>query len=224
MLKLIVEKGNSATSNKLRMEKLPELKLLSEVLKELGRSDDIVSSLSGAVATSLASNDDDLRIQLRDAVLATKSDEDAFQWLKDTLTAESEMENAASRVDDWQIWKALLNLKSCQSTDTRDNDLNTLSQAQDLARRHCNADKVSRGPRLADFELQCRQTADKTRLKEAFMNYFERYSRTEFVVDDLQRNLGALDDAAFQEVRAAIARIVTPKDIVDLMENVSDNV
>jgi len=99
------------------MEKLPEMKLLLHILKDQKKYDDIVTVLSGSKAKSIAGDDDDMAIAFQEAILATKNGAESLAWLKDFLETTSNADNASSRIDDWQVWKALLVLEGDRTKD-----------------------------------------------------------------------------------------------------------
>jgi len=195
--------------------------------------------MAGPKAKQIADDDDDVAMALHEAILATKSGPESVAWLKDFLNTISRSENAASRVDDWQIWKALLVLESNRTKDVDEwkrqaieqsgyfsqaNKHRNSAEAKSIAQTYCVSDKFSRGPRLAEFELQCSSLlGDNEKRKQAFLSHFERYSSAEFIVDDLQRNLGLIDAAAFASVRATIVQNVKPNELETIGEKVGSH-
>lgn len=109
--------GNVSASNKLQMEKLPELKLLLYILKDEKKYDDIVAVLSGSKAKSIAGDDDDMAMAVQEAVLATKNGAESLAWLQNFLETTSNADNPSSRIDDWQVWKALIVLEGDRTKD-----------------------------------------------------------------------------------------------------------
>ena len=103
---------------------------------------------------------------------------------------------------------------------SKSNRPRTSIEAQDVARTYCDPDKLSRGPQLAAFELECRLAATTEKRKQAFLDHFERYSTSEFIVNDLERNLAVIDNATFQSIRATIAQTVKPEEAVLMVDKV----
>lgn len=104
---------------------------------------------------------------------------------------------------------------------TSANGFRDSAEAQQIAQTNCDTDKPLRGPQLAKFELQCSSlVSDNAIRQQAFIDHFERYASSEFIVDDLERNLGTINGVTFKSIRDTIAQSVKPEGSDVIGENV----
>ena len=108
------------SGNKLRIEELPELKLFLHMLKDQGRYDSIINTMESSKAIAVAADDDDIAMTLNEATLASKNVSECLAWFKDILERMTNLDDSSSRIDEWQIWKALLSLEANQSTNVNE--------------------------------------------------------------------------------------------------------
>jgi hypothetical protein len=110
--------GTTSATAKLRIEKQAELKLFINMCLENGNLERVVEALNGENAQKIVAGDDDFAIHLRHATMKTMKPSQAFEWLRGVVENMHELPDSEFRIDDWQIWKSVLDQKkSCQEDD-----------------------------------------------------------------------------------------------------------